>query len=657
MPGTYRPRLHRPSVPCSVPSVGGLRHAQRRRPPGRRSANGLGMGEVDAVRRRRRSTTSSPAGPRGRERPRASPGGAAATRSPWPATTGTGKASRVVRAARAAAGSSGARRRAPAPRLAAGPRVRSRQRLPALVADHPAHEALGRVGRRRLTRPAPRRPRCASATTAATPSAPRRRRPPAPARGGARRRPGPPHRRGCGRTRTDGSLADHRRRGRPPGRRRSAHGPGVERLPVAAPVVADHGAGRRGARIDAEERGAPVERAVHQHDPRRARPARAAPPRRGRPRRRTLERWTHGAAPHPPRAPRPHRRGVRRRARPTRRSSDLGHAQAAALAEWLARGARRRALVQPDAPRPRDGRARWPSGSGSTCGVDDGLAEFDREALSYIPIEELKAAGDPRWNEVPEQPEHFRAGRGRRRRAASSPPTPASASRSCATAASSTPTPPTSSASTTRCSSSRPTPASAACSPPAPASAASPASTRPPTSAASEPRTRRGVGPPEPTPRAAPHGLAQLRGTCAQGTSLSTRTSPGRPSTRSPRMFLAISVVPPSIELARARRNACCGLAHVHGVLRALHRVAVGLEHPLGAEQVDGEGADVLVEVGRQALPIEPSGPGVADGAQLAGPDVGEPQHLGRASRAPSARPCGRGRRRPAPSTPSRPRR
>jgi probable phosphoglycerate mutase len=39
--------------------------------------------------------------------------------------------------------------------------------------------------------------------------------------------------------------------------------------------------------------------------------------------------------------------------------------------------------------------------------VDEGLSEFDRDALSYIPIEELKAAGDPRWYQVPERPEHF----------------------------------------------------------------------------------------------------------------------------------------------------------------------------------------------------------------------------------------------------------
>lgn len=39
--------------------------------------------------------------------------------------------------------------------------------------------------------------------------------------------------------------------------------------------------------------------------------------------------------------------------------------------------------------------------------LDDGLAEYDKDATSYIPIEELKAANDPRWYQVPEQPEHF----------------------------------------------------------------------------------------------------------------------------------------------------------------------------------------------------------------------------------------------------------
>ncbi len=47
----------------------------------------------------------------------------------------------------------------------------------------------------------------------------------------------------------------------------------------------------------------------------------------------------------------------------------------------------------------------------------------------------------------------------------------------------------------------------------------------------------------------------QLRGTSFQGTSRSTRGSPGRPRTRSPTMLRITSEVPPSIEFARARRN------------------------------------------------------------------------------------------------------
>jgi 2,3-bisphosphoglycerate-dependent phosphoglycerate mutase len=34
---------------------------------------------------------------------------------------------------------------------------------------------------------------------------------------------------------------------------------------------------------------------------------------------------------------------------------------------------------------------------GRTAEVDDGLAEFDSADSSYVPVEELKAAGDPRW--------------------------------------------------------------------------------------------------------------------------------------------------------------------------------------------------------------------------------------------------------------------
>ena len=58
----------------------------------------------------------------------------------------------------------------------------------------------------------------------------------------------------------------------------------------------------------------------------------------------------------------------------------------------------------------------------------------------------------------------------------------------------------------------------------------------------------------------------QLRGHLAPGTSRSTRTSPGRPSTRSPRMLFITSVVPPSIELARLRRNAFCSVSELIAV-------------------------------------------------------------------------------------------
>lgn len=34
---------------------------------------------------------------------------------------------------------------------------------------------------------------------------------------------------------------------------------------------------------------------------------------------------------------------------------------------------------------------------GTTALVDDGIAEFDSDDSSYVPVEELKASGDPRW--------------------------------------------------------------------------------------------------------------------------------------------------------------------------------------------------------------------------------------------------------------------
>jgi probable phosphoglycerate mutase len=87
--------------------------------------------------------------------------------------------------------------------------------------------------------------------------------------------------------------------------------------------------------------------------------------------------------------------------------ADLGRGQAAALAEWLAEE-KVDAIYSSPMRRALETAAPLAERMGLEIAVEDGVAEYDRESASYIPIEELKAAGDPRWNQVPEQPEHFR---------------------------------------------------------------------------------------------------------------------------------------------------------------------------------------------------------------------------------------------------------
>jgi 2,3-bisphosphoglycerate-dependent phosphoglycerate mutase len=84
-----------------------------------------------------------------------------------------------------------------------------------------------------------------------------------------------------------------------------------------------------------------------------------------------------------------------------------GHRQADALAAWMA-AEQLDALWSSPMRRARETAEPLTERLRLSVQVDDGLAEFDRDAGSYIPIEELKAANDPRWMEVPEQPEHFR---------------------------------------------------------------------------------------------------------------------------------------------------------------------------------------------------------------------------------------------------------
>src|SRR5258708_854930 len=69
----------------------------------------------------------------------------------------------------------------------------------------------------------------------------------------------------------------------------------------------------------------------------------------------------------------------------------LGLEQAAALAEWLA-GESVDALFSSPMRRALQTAAPVAERLGLPITVEEGIAEFDREALSYVPIEELKAS-------------------------------------------------------------------------------------------------------------------------------------------------------------------------------------------------------------------------------------------------------------------------
>jgi len=76
--------------------------------------------------------------------------------------------------------------------------------------------------------------------------------------------------------------------------------------------------------------------------------------------------------------------------------TERGQRQAALLAEHLADLACDEVLVSP-LVRARETAAPLEHALGRTAEVDDGLAEFDTADSSYVPVEELRAAGDPRW--------------------------------------------------------------------------------------------------------------------------------------------------------------------------------------------------------------------------------------------------------------------
>jgi probable phosphoglycerate mutase len=77
--------------------------------------------------------------------------------------------------------------------------------------------------------------------------------------------------------------------------------------------------------------------------------------------------------------------------------SEAGHAQAGHLAEYLAAEAPLDALYASPLNRARQTAAPVAERFGLDVVVDDGVAEWDRHSNEYVPIEELKAADDPRW--------------------------------------------------------------------------------------------------------------------------------------------------------------------------------------------------------------------------------------------------------------------
>jgi probable phosphoglycerate mutase len=81
--------------------------------------------------------------------------------------------------------------------------------------------------------------------------------------------------------------------------------------------------------------------------------------------------------------------------------SQLGRRQAEALATWLV-PEELDAIYTSPMRRAVETATLVGEALGLTVTADDALAEYDADAMAYIPIEELRAAGDPRWMEVPD---------------------------------------------------------------------------------------------------------------------------------------------------------------------------------------------------------------------------------------------------------------
>lgn len=86
--------------------------------------------------------------------------------------------------------------------------------------------------------------------------------------------------------------------------------------------------------------------------------------------------------------------------------TERGREQARAVARWLREAETLDAVVA--SPLRRAGQTAEPIAEAYGLGVevDDELAEFDREAPDYVPVEELKATDDPRWRALAEDRWH-----------------------------------------------------------------------------------------------------------------------------------------------------------------------------------------------------------------------------------------------------------
>jgi len=79
--------------------------------------------------------------------------------------------------------------------------------------------------------------------------------------------------------------------------------------------------------------------------------------------------------------------------------SEAGHAQARLLADYLATETID-ALYASPLQRAQQTAEPIAQQSGLTITLEDGVAEYDRHADWYVPVEELKAANDPRWKQL-----------------------------------------------------------------------------------------------------------------------------------------------------------------------------------------------------------------------------------------------------------------